>query len=403
MRTIQFLLKQGVLAKSQQMRQLHSRIKNIPSHNLPKCAACQFGRQTNRAVPGKTTTVNRARKGITSADKLHPGDLVFIDHFTCSTRGRKNEGAGLTRGAARRSNDHSYKGGCIFVDAGTGYISIKFQSYLTAEETINAVSAYKREAYDHGIIIKSYQSDNGSQFTSKAFKEHIAHNRQSNRYASAGSHHQNGKAERAIRTIMAMARTMLLHSSIHWPEMSEPTLWPQAVKHAVWIYNHVPSPENGLMSVDLWTKTRYPIQKFHNLHVFGCPVYVLEKNLADGKSLGRWKARSNRCLYLGLSMQHSAEAALVLNPNTGRITPQWNVVFDDEFATVATDPEEMPDYSHEEWSRMFNTHTCHFRNNEEPSYAETTTNEEEAFEPPAPLFEEVAPGRPPTGTNRQPT
>ena len=185
--------------------------------------------------------------------------------------------------------------------------------------------------------------------------------------------------------------------------MSEPTLWPQAVKHAVWIYNHVPSPENGLMSVDLWTKTRYPIQKLHNLHVFGCPVYVLEKNLADGKSLGRWKARSNRCLYLGLSMQHSAEAALVLNPNTGRITPQWNVVFDDEFATVATDPEEMPDYSHEEWSRMFNTHTCHFRNNEEPSYAETTTNEEEAFEPPAPLFEEVAPGRPPTGTNRQPT
>ena len=78
-------------------------------------------------------------------------------------------------------------------------------------------------------------------------------------------------------------------------------------------------------------------------------------------------------------MQHSAEATLVLNPNTGQITPQQNVVFDDEFATVATDPEEMPDYSHEEWSRMFNTHTCHFRNNEEPSYAETTTNEEEAF------------------------
>ena len=52
-------------------------------------------------------------------------------------------------------------------------------------------------------------------------------------------------------------------------------------------------------------------------------------------------------------MQHSAEAALVLNPTTGRITPQWNVVFDDKFATVATDPAEMPDYSHEEWSRMF--------------------------------------------------
>ncbi len=55
--------------------------------------------------------------------------------------------------------------------------------------------------------------------------------------------HQNSKAEWAIQTIMYMARTFLVHSSLHWTDMGadDISLWPFAVKHAVWIYNHVPN------------------------------------------------------------------------------------------------------------------------------------------------------------------
>ena len=102
------------------------------------------------------------------------------------------------------------------------------------------------------------------------------------------------------------------------------------------------------------------MQKLLSLHVWGCPVYVLEKNLADGKSIGRWKAKSQRMIYMGYSDRHSSDVPLVLNPFTGSITPQWNVVIDDWFATVATSVDDLPDFNADEWSRIFGAHTYHF-------------------------------------------
>jgi len=43
----------------------------------------------------------------------------------------------------------------------------------------------------------------------------------------------------------------------------------------------------------------------------------------------------------------------VLNPETGGITPQFRVVFDDWFATVTTNMEALPDFTTPEWMQMF--------------------------------------------------
>ena len=158
---------------------------------------------------------------------------------------------------------------------------------MNSHETISAVDSFEAIARDNGTIIKGCQSDNGSAFTSKDFKTQLAANQQFSQLAPPGSHHINGKAERSIRTMMAMARTMLLHSAIHWADQSDPTLWSLAVKHAVWIHNHIPHPSSGLSPNDLWSKTKFPPNKLTDLHVFGCPFCVLQKKLADGKSLGR--------------------------------------------------------------------------------------------------------------------
>ena len=80
----------------------------------------------------------------------------------------------------------------------------------------------------------------------------------------------------------------MLHSAIHWPEMAETALWPMAVTHAVFLYNHVPRIDSGVAPVDLFTRTRWEQRKFHDIHVWGCPVYVLDKTLADGKKLPWW-------------------------------------------------------------------------------------------------------------------
>ena len=158
-----------------------------------------------------------------------------------------------------------------------------------------------------------------------------------------------------------MARTMLLHAATHWPDVAaDPTTWPLAVRHAVYIHNRIPSVKTGLSPMDLWSKTRFPMQKLLSLHVWGCPVYVLEKNLADGKSIGRWKAKSQRMVYMGYSDRHSSDVPLVLNPFTGSITPQWNIVIDDWFATVATSVDDLPDFNADKWSKTFGAHTYHF-------------------------------------------
>ena len=135
---------------------------------------------------------------------------------------------------------------------------------------------------DHGVLPQKYMSDNASAFTSKSFTDHLKIYRQRNSFAFAGAHHYDGIAERSTRTIMTIARTMMLHSAIHWPDMADATLWPMAVSHVVFLWNHLPGLETGLSPSDLFTKSRWPQQRFHDLHVWGCPVYVLNKTISDG-------------------------------------------------------------------------------------------------------------------------
>ena len=72
-------------------------------------------------------------------------------------------------------------------------------------------------------------------------------------------------------------------------------------------------------------------------------------------STPRWERRSKRGVCAGMSKKHAGNAPLVLNFETGNITAQWNVVFDDWFSAVATNVEEMPDFNADEWSKTFGT------------------------------------------------
>ena len=77
----------------------------------------------------------------------------------------------------------------------------------------------------------------------------------------------------------------MLHSAIHWPEVSDPSLWPMVVQYASYLYNKVPNPSTGLCPDNLFTKTRWKQRKLHDLHVWGCRFYVLDKTISDGKKL----------------------------------------------------------------------------------------------------------------------
>jgi hypothetical protein len=219
---IQFLLRTGVLTQTEASRRLHAAACKVANH--PKCAACQYGKQHRRPIPGTTpTSVIRDRAHALKTDNLHPGQRVSVDHFVCSTKGRLITSAGKTK------SDDMYTGGCIFVDHASGYIHVEMQVNLNSHETLKAKERYEQLCRSHGIVPQEFLADNSKVFTSSEFSENLATFKQVMNFAGVGAHHHNGVAERNIRTIMAIARTMMLHSAIHWPSVADATLWPLAV------------------------------------------------------------------------------------------------------------------------------------------------------------------------------
>ena len=54
----------------------------------------------------------------------------------------------------------------------------------------------------------------------------------------------------------------------------------------------------------------------------------LQKNT---KGVTKWDPRARLGIYIDRYPAHAGNVALVLNPNTGLVSPQYNVVFDDDF------------------------------------------------------------------------
>jgi hypothetical protein len=66
--------------------------------------------------------------------------------------------------------------------------------------------------------------------------------------------------------------------------------------------------------------------------------------------------RSRRGIYLGVSKDHSSTVHLVLNPETGNISPQYHCIFDDTFSTVWSDGL----FDHNVWENLINQTERHF-------------------------------------------
>ena len=143
---------------------------------------------------------------------LFAGQRVSSDHYQSSCPGRLY----LSRGAT--NPDNMFHGGTIFVDNATGYINVRHQVSLGSSETIKSKLGFERDAHDSGVVIESYHTDNRF-FTSKTFMEVVLCQNQKVRFSGVGAAHQNGVSEWAIRTIMTMARTMLLHAAMHAPDL----------------------------------------------------------------------------------------------------------------------------------------------------------------------------------------
>jgi len=96
-------------------------------------------------------------------------------------------------------------------------------------------------------------------------------------------------------------------------------------------------------------KTKSNHKVLRNLHVWGCPAYVLDPKLRDGSKLPKWEPESKWGQFLGNSPIHASTVRLILNLQTGNVSPQYHVVYDDFYETVHSNEDEPP----AEWSELF--------------------------------------------------
>ena len=84
-------------------------------------------------------------------------------------------------------------------------------------------------------MIKGYHTDNGI-VNSSEFMEELLKNHQKIIFSGSGTSHQNEAAERAIKTVVTMARTMLVNAALRFPEDTLSTdICPMAMDYAVWV------------------------------------------------------------------------------------------------------------------------------------------------------------------------
>jgi transposase InsO family protein len=113
---------------------------------------------------------------------------------------------------------------------------------LGAGETVNAKLRFEDWLWETARArVKHYHSDNGI-FTAEAFRDSCKEDRQTQSFSGVGAQHQNAEAERAIQTIMYMARSFMIHAALHWgkDESDDISQWSFAVDHAYWLYNRIP-------------------------------------------------------------------------------------------------------------------------------------------------------------------
>ena len=132
------------------------------------------------------------------------------------------------------------------------------------------------------------------------------------------------------------AITMLLHCMQKWPEVVTAEFWPFEFSYTRCVNNNTLGRGKDKTPYEMFTDES-PSIKPQDFRVFGCPVYVLSKDMQDGKPTGKFsKRRSYLGVFVGFSDAHSGSVPLVFNPRTKLVSPQYYCVFDECFDTAVS-------------------------------------------------------------------
>jgi len=192
----------------------------------------------------------------------------------------------------------------VFVDHASDFSYVYHQTSMTSEETLKSKLAFEKFALSHGVHIKHYHADNG-RFKDNLFTKSIKNKGQTISFCGVGAHHQNGIAEKRIGDLQRRATALLLHAQRRrWPDAINTYLWTYAIRAANDSRNYTPTNESGTSPMSRFCATS-SIPTIQIQHHFGCPTYVLKKELQDHKKIRKWSDRTRVGINLGYSSRHA--------------------------------------------------------------------------------------------------
>ncbi|GKB01534.1 ribonuclease H-like domain, reverse transcriptase, RNA-dependent DNA polymerase [Tanacetum coccineum] len=157
------------------------------------------------------------------------------------------------------------------------------------------------------------RTDRGGEFTSNEFTQYCKENGIARQLTAPYSPQQNGVVERRNRTIMSTTRCMM--KATNMPQ----NFWAEAVRHAIYILNSVPT--KALEDITPYEAIKQRKPNLENLRVFGCIAYAK----VPSQHLTKLDDRSIKMVYLG--NEQGSKAYRLFDPTTQRVCVSRDVKF----------------------------------------------------------------------------
>lgn len=209
-------------------------------------------------------------------------------------------------GPINPSSIHGFRFIVTFIDDYSSFGVVKFLKHKS--EVLSKFKEFVAQNGRPNII----RSDNGTEYTSKMFKDYCVENKIKQEFTVPETPEQNGVAERYNRTIVEMARSLLIEAQL--PKV----YWLRAVDTAAYIRNLVVRKDETKSAFEKF-KARQP--KTEHLKRFGCLAFVKNR----GKEKSKFDAKSKRHIFLGYEENSTAYVLQDLESKK-RVTAR-NVIF----------------------------------------------------------------------------
>ena len=166
-----------------------------------------------------------------------------------------------------------------------------------------------------GKTVQFVRHDGAKEFATNSLKQFYAERGIEQQVTVPYAHQTNGTAERSIRSIVTIGRSMLHHAGL------DKSFWAEAAMTAIYIKNRLPSPK-------IEAKTPYQVvnkvtPNVKHMRVFGCLAYVLtprEKRL-------KWDPKARPGIFMGY--EESSKAYRVYDIEGAKVVISRDVNFDE--------------------------------------------------------------------------